>query len=85
VFFPELTGERREMLIKLAGERLEESRKSLRGARDDVQSDIEKREKDKEYGEDDKFRFKDEMQKRVDMCNGRMDEHLAKKEKEIST
>ncbi len=85
VFFPELTAERREMLMKLARERLEDARKNLRGARDEVQSDIEKREKAKEYGEDDKFRYKEEMQKRVDAANKKFEEQLAKKEKEISS
>ena len=84
VFFPELTSERREMLMKLAKEKLEDARKGLRAAREEVQSDIEKREKAKEYGEDDKFRFKDEMQKRVDAAGKRFEELLAKKEKEIS-
>ena len=85
VFFPELTAERREMLLKLAKEKLEEARKNLRFARDEVQSDIEKREKAKEYGEDDKFRFKEEMQKKVDAMGKKFEEHLAKKEKEIQS
>lgn len=85
VFFPELTSERRDMLMKLAKEKLEETRKALRSAREDVQSDIEAREKAKEYGEDEKFRYKDEMQKRVDAANKKFDEQLDKKEKEISS
>lgn len=85
VFFPELTSERREMLMKLAKEKLEEARKSLRAARDDVQSDIDKREKAKEYGEDEKFRHKEEMQKRVDAAGVRFEAQVAKKEQEISS
>jgi ribosome recycling factor len=84
VFFPELTAERREMLMKLAKEKLEDARKALRAARDEVQDDIKSREKAKEYGEDDKFRYIDEMQKRVDAMGKKFDEHLAKKETEIS-
>lgn len=83
VFFPELTSERREMLMKLAKEKLEETRKQLRLSRDEVQSDIEKREKAKEYGEDEKFRYKEEMQKKVDAAGKKFEEHLAKKEAEI--
>ena len=85
VFFPELTSERRVQLLKLAKEKVEEARTSLRKMRDEVWSDIQKQEKDKKMGEDDKFRAKDEMQKRVDAANKAFDEVLARKEKEISS
>ncbi|MEI6863890.1 MAG: ribosome recycling factor [Candidatus Adlerbacteria bacterium] len=84
VFFPELTSERRTTLVKLAKERIEESKTSLRVARDEVWSDIQKKERDGEMPEDDKFRNKDEMQKKVDAANKAFDEVLARKEKEIS-
>ena len=83
VSFPELTADRRAQLIKLAKEKVEESRASLRVARDEVWSDIQKREKDGELTEDDKFRGKDDMQKRVDAANAQFDELLERKEKEI--
>jgi ribosome recycling factor len=85
VFFPELTSERRVQLLKLAKEKIEEARTSLRKMRDEVWSDIQKQEKDKKMGEDDKFRAKDEMQKRVDAANKAFDEVLVRKEKEISS
>ena len=85
VFFPELTSERRTQLLKLAKEKLEEARTSLRQARDDVWSDIQEQEKDKKMGEDDKFRAKDDMQKRVDAANKNFDDSLVRKEKEISS
>ena len=84
VVFPELTSERRVALVKLAKERVEESRASLRVARDEVWSDIQKQERDGEIPEDDKFRFKDEMQKKVDAANARFDDALGRKEKEIT-
>lgn len=83
VGFPELTSERRAGMIKLAKEKIEEMRGSLRGARDEVWSDIQKQEKDKKISEDEKFRYKDEMQKRVDSCNKKLEELLERKEKEI--
>jgi ribosome recycling factor len=83
VSFPELTADRRTQLIKLAKEKVEESRAALRVARDEVWSEIQKREKDGELTEDDKFRGKDDMQKRVDAANAQFDELLEKKEKEI--
>lgn len=85
VFFPELTGERRTALVKLAKERVEEVRISLRGARDEVWSDIQSMEKDGLMPEDDKFRAKEEMQKRVDTANAKFDEALERKEKEIAS
>ncbi|MBY0294348.1 ribosome recycling factor [Patescibacteria group bacterium] len=84
IVFPELTGERRIALVKLAKEKVEEARILIRQARDDVWSDIQKQERDSAISEDDKFRFKDEMQKKVDAANARLDEALDRKEKEIT-
>ncbi|MDE1925209.1 MAG: ribosome recycling factor [Patescibacteria group bacterium] len=84
VFFPELTADRRVQLLKLAKEKIEEMRTHLRVARDEVWSDIQKQEKDGKMPEDDKFRAKDEMQKRVDAANKSFDDALARKEKEIA-
>jgi ribosome recycling factor len=85
VFFPELTGERRVALIKLAKERVEEMRIALRAARDEVWNDIQKQEKDGVLSEDEKFRSKEEMQKRVDAANAAFDAALERKEKEITS
>lgn len=85
VFFPELTGERRDMLMRLAKEKLEDARKQLRQAREEVQSDIDARERAKEYGEDEKFRYRDEMQKHVDAAGKVFEEQLKKKETEIAS
>ncbi|MDP2650076.1 MAG: ribosome recycling factor [bacterium] len=85
VSFPELTAERRDMLIKAAKEKLEEARTSLRSARDEVWSDIQKKERDGELTEDDKYRLKDELQKLVDGGNKELDEMFEKKEKEITS
>ncbi len=85
VFFPELTGERRTTLVKLAKERVEEMRIALRAARDEVWNDIQKQEKDGVLSEDEKFRNKEEMQKRVDAANESFDAALERKEKEITS
>jgi len=84
VFFPDLTSERRVQLVKLAKERVEEIRIALRSARDEVWNDIQKQEKDGALSEDEKFRAKEDMQKRVDAANQSFDEALERKEKEIS-
>lgn len=83
VFFPDLTSERRLMLIKIAKEKLEQAKITLRGIRDEVVKDIENEEKKGGMGEDDKFRFKNEMQKMVDLANQNLEEVFIKKEKEI--
>lgn len=85
VFFPELTSERRTSLLKLAKEKVEEARAALRAARDEIWSDIQKKERDGLMPEDDKFRSKDDMQKRVDNANKSFDEALERKEKEIAS
>lgn len=83
VFFPELTEDRRKMLTKLAKEKLEDARISVRKERDEVQSDVNAKEKAGDISEDEKFRLKDEMQKYVDATNKKLDELLEKKEREI--
>lgn len=84
VHFPELTGERRVVLSKLIKEKLEHARISLRTERDHVWSDIQKQEKDGKVSEDDKFRFKEEMQKIVDDANAKLENVAGKKNEEIT-
>lgn len=83
IFFPELTSERREVLIKLVKEKLEGARISLRGERDHTWTDIQNQEKEGGMGEDEKFRYKDEMQKIVDDANNALEAVAERKEKEI--
>jgi len=81
--FPELTTERREVLIKLAGEKTEKAKISIRGERDEVWSDIQERQQKGEISEDEKFKLKDEMQKMTDDANKVFEEMREKKEGEI--
>ena len=83
IFFPELTSEVREKLMKIAKEKLEKARISLRGERDDTWADIQKKEKDKEISEDEKFGLKEDMQKIIDEENSKLDAMAQKKEQEI--
>ncbi len=84
VFFPELTSERREMLMKVAKEKLEQGKITLRTTRDETVKEIEAKEAEGGMGEDDKFRFKAEMQKLVDAGNAALESVFVKKEKEIT-
>jgi ribosome recycling factor len=82
--FPELTAERRTTLLKLAKEKTEQAKISLRGERDDVWGDIQDKQKNGELSEDEKFKLKDEMQKIVDEVGKLLDGMYERKEKEIS-
>lgn len=79
VIFPELTGERREQLVKIAKAKLEEARVSLRSARDEAIKKMESL----EMSEDDSRRTKEELQKRVDEKNRTVNELFEQKEQEI--
>jgi ribosome recycling factor len=84
ISFPDLTSERRSLLIKTAKEKLEKAKVSLRAEREKVWDNIQKKEKDGEINEDEKFRLKDDMQKIIDEMGSRLDELFKKKEEEIS-
>lgn len=83
VSFPDLTSERRTQIIKLAKEKFEQARIQIRKHRDEVNSDIDKKEKEGGMGEDEKFRFKAEAQKFIDDSTKKLEDLIGKKEKEI--
>lgn len=85
VTFPELTGERREQLIKLAKGKLEEARTTVRLAREEAWKEIQDTEKEGGMGEDEKFRLKDEMQKKIDDANAELQKVFDKKEAEMQS
>jgi ribosome recycling factor len=83
ISFPELTSERRKSLVKIAKEKLEHGRVTLRKLRDDTWEDIQKKEKAGGMSEDEKFRFKAEMEKLIQEANKNLDALADRKEKEI--
>ncbi|MSR71156.1 MAG: ribosome recycling factor [Candidatus Taylorbacteria bacterium] len=83
VSFPELTSERRTEIVKIAKEKLEQSKVSIRIARDASIKDIQAKEKEGGLGKDDVQRFKTELQKLVDGANKSLEALFEKKEKEI--
>ncbi|MEK7185143.1 MAG: ribosome recycling factor [Patescibacteria group bacterium] len=83
VNFPELTTERRTGLIKLAKQKLEDARVTLRQERDEMWEQIQADEKKGGMSEDEKFRFKNEMQKIIDDAGAKLEEAAARKEQEI--
>ncbi len=78
--FPDLTSDRRKMLIKLAKEKLEDARVTLRKHRDEVKNQIE----DSEFTDDEKYSFKEEMEKLTKQANEQLDEIFSKKDKEVA-
>jgi ribosome recycling factor len=85
VTFPELTSERREQLVKVAKQKLEEARTTVRVARDEFWKEIQEKEKTNEITEDDKFILKDQLQEKIDAVNGELESSFEKKEEEMSS
>ena len=76
---PELTGERRTALEKVARERAEEAKQSLRGAREKAVSDIKQQKADGTLSEDEEFAVKKELQEKIDAANKAIEEMCEKK------
>ncbi len=85
VMFPELTADRRDQLIKAAKQKLEEARTTVRVARDECWKDIQAKEEEGGMGEDEKFRLKEELQKRVDTANEDLEKAFDRKEDEMKS
>ena len=83
VVFPELTEERRTALLKVLNEKLEEAKISLRKEREETKRDIQKKQKEGEFGEDDSKRSQDELQKLIEGATKDFEELAKKKEEEI--
>ena len=82
---PLMTEENRKELVKKLNEKTEESRISLRQIRDEIKSEIERANKNKEISEDDKFRFIKEMDEAINKRNEDIKALRDKKESEIMT
>lgn len=82
---PELTQERRADLIKVLHQKLEQARITVRQAREDVRTVIDKAEKEKMISEDEKFKFQDALEKMVKEYNELIKQVGEEKEKEITT
>ncbi|MEK9194626.1 MAG: ribosome recycling factor [Patescibacteria group bacterium] len=81
---PELSSERREELIKHVKRVAEDHRIKLRHSRDEANKKIQKSFDGHEINEDQKFKFKEEIQKETDRTNQEIETSLAGKTKEIT-
>lgn len=84
VSFPELTSERRTQLSRIAGEKTEAARVTIRGHRTDALKALDAAEKDGGMGKDEVARLKAEVQKLIDAGNESLAALLDKKEIEIA-
>jgi ribosome recycling factor len=84
VVFPMLTQERRQQLSKLANEKLEQAKVTLRGHRTDSIKALEATEKEGGMGKDEVERHKAEIQKRIDAGNAALEALAQKKHTEIA-
>lgn len=84
VSFPELTSERRTQLLKIAGDKSEHAKVTLRSHRTDALQSLLAAEKDGGMGKDEVARLKIEIQKLIDAGNDSLAKILEKKESEIA-
>jgi len=84
VIFPMLTAERRTMLQKLAGEKTEQAKITLRGHRTDAIKEIEAAEKEGGMGADELKRLKEEVQKFIDKGVEMLEAQTKRKHEEIA-
>lgn len=82
---PALTQERREELVKILHQKLEQGRIALRQMRETVKSEIDNAEKAKTIGEDEKFKAQKKLEDLVKDYNDRIRVLGEEKEKEINT
>ncbi len=83
VIFPALTTENREKLVKVAKNKVEEAKISVRNDRSSTIKELEAAQKSGDITEDDLKRDKETVQKMVDEANLKLDVSFKDKEKEI--
>ncbi len=84
VSFPELTNERRTQLRKIAGDKTEHAKVTLRSHRTDALKALEAAEKDGGIGKDEVARLKGEIQSLIDAGNDALAKVLERKQAEIA-
>lgn len=80
---PELSQERRQELSKVVASKVEETKQAVRNIRQEAMKDIEKDFEDKKISEDDKFRFKEDVNEIVKESNEQAEEIGEKKVESI--
>ena len=83
VIMPAMTQETRKEIIKLLNEKIEKARVALRGARDSIKEEIIAEERNKEIGEDEKYKLIEELDTITRDFVEQINEMGSHKEKEI--
>ena len=83
LYFPPMTAEQREEIVKQAKAMAEKAKVAVRNVRKDSNNKIKRLEKDKEISEDEAKRALDEIQKLTDEHIAKIDEALKIKESDI--
>ncbi len=83
LFFPPMTSEQRQEIVKQAKAMAEKAKVAIRNVRKEANDKIKKLEKEKEVSEDEGKRAHDEVQKITDKHVARVEELLAAKEADI--
>lgn len=82
---PALTEDRRKLLVKQAGEKVEEARIALRNVRQDAFKEAKRKKEAKELSEDDVKRVEKGIDDDISSYNAKIDEIFRAKEKDILT
>jgi ribosome recycling factor len=85
VHFPELTTETREKIAKAAKSKHEDARVTLRGHRDEIRSDVQKKQKDGYISEDEARDQLDKVEELTLKYNKEFDDIYETKYKELTT
>jgi ribosome recycling factor len=85
IVLPDLSTERRQEMVKIARKMSEDGRVAIRHVRRDAMEHIKKESKNGGVSEEDTENAEAEVQKLTDQYIGKIDAHLATKEKEILT
>ncbi len=83
LFFPPMTSEQRQQIVKQAKGMVEHAKVSVRNVRKDANDKIKKLEKDKEISEDESKKAQDQIQKFTDEYIAKVDETFKAKEADI--
>lgn len=83
LFFPPMTSEQREQIVKQAKTMAEEAKVAVRNVRKDSNNKIKRLEKEKEISEDESKAAQDKIQKLTDEHIAKIDEALKAKEADI--
>ena len=85
IVISQMTEEMRKDIVKNLHQKIEEARVAIRNIRDDVKEEVLMAEKNKEFGEDEKYSLLEELDKKVGEYNDQIKKIGEEKEKEIMT